>query len=110
MMQSASAPRPGSPDAMIPIRKSVRAETRAHDFDEMIVALGCQGGARLARGLYLDPIHQLRRRKGQRLVIFDTREAAVPICNGRLSRSRFELGTCHHQRKCTRAGKTPAGL
>lgn len=50
--------------------KAVRAETRAHDYDEVILATGRQSRTRLARGLHLDPIHQLRRRWGQRLVIF----------------------------------------
>jgi hypothetical protein len=50
--------------------KAVGAETRRHDYDEVILATGRQGGTRLARGLRLDPIHQLRRRWGQRLVIF----------------------------------------
>ena len=50
--------------------KAVRAETRAHDYDEVILATGRQGGTRLASSLHLDPVHQLRRRWGQRLVIF----------------------------------------
>jgi hypothetical protein len=50
--------------------KAVRAETRAHHYDEVILATGRQGGTRVARGLHLDPVHQLRRRQGQRLVIF----------------------------------------
>jgi hypothetical protein len=50
--------------------KAVRAETRAHDYDTVILATGRYGGTRAARGLHLDPIHQLRRRLGQRLVIF----------------------------------------
>jgi len=50
--------------------RAVRAETRAHHYDEVILATGRQGGSRLARGLHLDPIHQLRRRWGERLVIF----------------------------------------
>ena len=49
--------------------KAVRAETRAHDYDTVILATGCDGGTRVARGLHLDPIHQLRRHLGQRLVI-----------------------------------------
>jgi hypothetical protein len=44
----------------------------------VILATGRQGGARLARGLHLDPIHLLRRRKGQRLVIFDTDPGTKP--------------------------------
>ena len=52
------------------LAKAVRAETRAHHYDEVIVATGRQGGTWLARGLHLDPIHQLRRRRGYRLVIF----------------------------------------
>jgi hypothetical protein len=50
--------------------KAVGAETRAHDYDEVILAAGRHGGSWLARSLHLDPIHQLRRRWGQRLVIF----------------------------------------
>ena len=50
--------------------KAVRAETRAHDYDEVILETGRQGGSWLARSLHLDPIHQLRRRKRQQLVIF----------------------------------------
>jgi hypothetical protein len=50
--------------------KAVRAETRAHHYDEVILATGRQGGTRLAHGLHLDPVHQLRRRWGERLVIF----------------------------------------
>ena len=45
--------------------KAVGAETRRHDYDELILATGRQGGTRLARGLRLDPINQLRRRWGQ---------------------------------------------
>ena len=47
----------------------MRAETLAHHYDEVIVATCRQGGTRLARGLHLDPVHQLRRRWGHRLVI-----------------------------------------
>jgi hypothetical protein len=50
--------------------KAVSAETGAHDYDEVILATGRQGGTRLARRLHLDPVDQLRRRWGQRLVIF----------------------------------------
>ena len=50
--------------------KAVRAETRAHHYDEVILATGRQGGSWLARGLHRDPVHQLRRRWGQHLVIF----------------------------------------
>ena len=58
--------------------KAVRAETRAHDYDEVIVATGRQGGSWLARGLHLDPMHQLRRRKGQRLVILTAGTGTKP--------------------------------
>ena len=58
--------------------KAVRAETRAHHYDEVIVATGRQGGTRLARGLHLDPVHQLRRRWGQRLIIFAVRAGTKP--------------------------------
>jgi hypothetical protein len=44
--------------------RAVRAETRAHHYDEVILATGRQGGTRMARGLHLDPVHQLQRRWG----------------------------------------------
>ena len=50
--------------------KAVRSETRRHDYDEVILATGRQGASPLARGLHLDPVHQLRRRLGQRLIVF----------------------------------------
>lgn len=50
--------------------KAVRAETRRHDYDEVILATGRQGGSPLARGLRRDPVHQLRRRLGARLIVF----------------------------------------
>jgi chemotaxis response regulator CheB len=50
--------------------KAVRSETRRHDYDEVILATGGQGASSLARGLHLDPVHQLRRSLGQRLVVF----------------------------------------
>jgi hypothetical protein len=50
--------------------KAVRSETHGNDYDEVILATGRQGGSWLARVLHLDPIHQLRRRWGQRLVVF----------------------------------------
>jgi len=50
--------------------KAVRSETRGHDYDKVILATGRQGGSSLARGLRRDPIHQLRRRLGQQLIVF----------------------------------------
>ncbi len=50
--------------------KAVRTETHAHHYDEVILATGRHSGSWLARSLHLDPVHQLRRRWGQRLVIF----------------------------------------
>jgi hypothetical protein len=50
--------------------KAVLSETRRHDYDEVILATGRQGGSPLARGLHLDPIHRLRRRWRQRLIVF----------------------------------------
>jgi hypothetical protein len=58
--------------------KAVRAETRAHDYGEVILATGRQGGTRMARGLHRDPVHQLRRRWGQRLVIFTADPGTKP--------------------------------
>jgi hypothetical protein len=56
--------------------KAVRSETQRHDYDEVILATGGQGGSPLARGLHLDPVHQLRRRMGQRLIVFPHRPVA----------------------------------
>jgi hypothetical protein len=50
---------------------AVRAETRGHAYDGVIVATGMQGGSRLARLLHLDPVHQLRWRWGKRLTVFE---------------------------------------
>jgi hypothetical protein len=50
--------------------KAVRSETSAHEYDEVILATGREGGTWLARALRLDPVHHLRRRLGQRLIIF----------------------------------------
>ena len=50
---------------------AVRAETRSHAYDGLIVATGMQGGSRLARLLHLDPVHQLRWHWGKRLTVFE---------------------------------------
>jgi hypothetical protein len=50
--------------------KAVRSETGSHEYDEVILATGRQRGSWLARKLRLDPIHQLRWRLGQRLIVF----------------------------------------
>jgi hypothetical protein len=49
---------------------AVRAETRVHDYDEVILATGRPEGSAMARALHLDPVHQLRRRWGTRLTVF----------------------------------------
>jgi hypothetical protein len=50
--------------------KAVRAETRSHDYDEVILATGRQGSSWLARLVGRDPVQQLRRKWGQRLIVF----------------------------------------
>ena len=50
--------------------KMVRAETRSQDYAKVILATGRRRGSVLARGLHLDPIHRLRWRLGERLVVF----------------------------------------
>jgi hypothetical protein len=57
--------------------KAVGAETRRHDYDEVILATGRQG-AWLSRSLHLDPIHRLRRRWGRRLTVFTSRSDTKP--------------------------------
>jgi hypothetical protein len=49
---------------------AVRAETGHHHYDQVILAVGQQPSSWLARMLHLDPVHQLRRRLGKRLVTF----------------------------------------
>ncbi|SRR5712691_12662251 len=53
--------------------KAVRAETRGHDYDEVILATGQQRGSRLARAVGRDPVHRLRRRLRERLIVFPDR-------------------------------------
>ena len=52
--------------------KAVRHETRAHDYDKVILATGKQDGSGLAGVLRLDPVHQLRRRWRDRLIVFSS--------------------------------------
>jgi hypothetical protein len=56
--------------------KAVHSETRDHEYDKVILATGPEGGRWLARALRLDPVHQLRRRLGQRLIIFPPQRTA----------------------------------
>jgi hypothetical protein len=49
--------------------KAVRAETASHDYDEVILATGRQGSG-LARFVGRDPVQQLRRKWGERLIVF----------------------------------------
>jgi hypothetical protein len=57
--------------------KAVRSETRGQDYDGVIVATGGPSGSRLARALHLDPLHQLRRSWGKRLVLFSVESRAA---------------------------------
>jgi hypothetical protein len=50
--------------------EAVDAETRRHDYDEIILMTGNQDGSWLARTLHLDPIHQLQRHWGRKLTAF----------------------------------------
>jgi hypothetical protein len=50
--------------------KAVRSETANHDYDEVILATGRQNGSRMARIMGRDPVQQLRRNWGQRLIVF----------------------------------------
>jgi hypothetical protein len=58
--------------------KAVRAETRRHHYDEVILATGRQGGSWLARSLHLDPVHQLQRRWGQHLAVVTVGSGTKP--------------------------------
>ena len=50
--------------------KAVRAETRRHDYDKVILATGRQKGSKLAHAVGRDPVQRLRRQWGQRLIVF----------------------------------------
>jgi hypothetical protein len=50
--------------------KAVRSETASHDYDEVILATGRQDGSRVARIMGRDPVQQLRRKWGERLIVF----------------------------------------
>jgi hypothetical protein len=50
--------------------KAVRAETRRHDYDEVILATGRHEGSKLAYVVGRDPVQRLRRQWGQRLIVF----------------------------------------
>jgi len=57
--------------------RAVTSETRAHEYDEVILATGGQGGSGLVQAAHLDPIHQLRRRLRKRLIVFPLGPAAA---------------------------------
>ncbi len=58
---------------------AVRSETRGHQYDAILLTTGRQNGTWLARLVGRDPVHQLRRRWGQRLIVFSQRtDAAQP--------------------------------
>ena len=50
--------------------KAVRAETAAHDYDEVILATGRHDGSGLARIMGRDPVQRLQRKWGERLIVF----------------------------------------
>jgi len=58
--------------------KAVDAETRSHDYHEVILMTSNQDGSWLARSLHLDPIHHLQRRWGKRLAVFTARSSTSP--------------------------------
>jgi hypothetical protein len=56
---------------------AVRAETKTHYYDEVILATGRQDTSKLAGALHLDPVHRLQRRLRNRLVLFSSATPAV---------------------------------
>lgn len=57
--------------------EAVRAETRANDYDQVILATGRRDGPWLARVLRRDPVHQLRRRCKQPVTVVSLGQAAA---------------------------------
>jgi hypothetical protein len=58
--------------------QAVDAETRRHDYDEIILMTGNQEGSWLARTLHRDPIHHLQRHWGKKLTAFTTSTGSQP--------------------------------
>ena len=56
--------------------EAVRAETRAHDYDQVILATSRHGSPWLARLLRRDPVQQLRRRCKQQVIVVPLGQAA----------------------------------
>jgi hypothetical protein len=63
--------------------KAVRAETGSHDYDEVILATGRQVSSRLDRIMGREPIHQLRRKWGKRLIVFTPGHRSAPEAKSR---------------------------
>ena len=59
--------------------KAVRSETRGRDYDEVILATGARPGTWLARVLRRDPVHRLRSRWGQQLIVFPLGPGVLPL-------------------------------
>ena len=57
--------------------EAVRAETRAHDYDQVILVTSRQDGTWLARLLRRDPVHRLRQAFKQRLTVLPLGQAAA---------------------------------
>ena len=57
--------------------EAVRAETRAHDYDQVILATSRQDGPWLARLLRRDPVHRLRGRCKQPVTVVPLGQAAA---------------------------------
>ena len=55
--------------------KAVDAETRRHDYDEIILMTSSREGSWLARALHRDPIHHLQRHWGRKLTVFTSPSA-----------------------------------
>ena len=71
-MGTASRRSPATPhrDSTLALVGTRPSETRIHDCDEVILAIGRKGSSRLSRLMGWDPVQQLRRRWGQRLITF----------------------------------------
>jgi hypothetical protein len=58
--------------------KAVDAETRSHDYDEIILMTSNQEGSWLARTLHLDPMRQLERHWRKKVTAFTTGPGTKP--------------------------------
>jgi hypothetical protein len=70
------------------LMEAIRAETRGHSYDAMILATSRQPAPWQRRALHRDPIHRLRRGWGNRLIVFPLGPAGAAVADKPLRSER----------------------